>query len=217
VSDIFFSYAREDQAGAKQVVNALESKGWSIFWDPKIVPGQTWDQMLQKELDAARCVIVLWSRYSVRSEGVSNEAHEGKRRGILVPALIDNVPVESIPLWFRRIQAANLVGWSGNLPHAGFEDLTHAVEGILGKPASRHTEAPAVTAAASALAAAAAPPSALPKRSSLRRNEQIGDIDQADSGQAQPGAYVETGWRNLLVDRRGRSRSLGRRWSCRFR
>ena len=54
------------------------------------------------------------------------------RRGILVPALIDNISIETIPWWFRRIQAANLVGWSGALPHTGFADLAHAVEGILG-------------------------------------------------------------------------------------
>jgi formylglycine-generating enzyme required for sulfatase activity len=73
---------------------------------------------------------------------VSTEAHEGKRRGILVAALIDDVPTESIPLWFRRIQAANLVGWSGTVPHAGFEELVRAVKGILAPPG----EASAVTA-----------------------------------------------------------------------
>ena len=40
------------------------------------------------------------------------------------PALLDEVV---IPLEFRRIQAANLVGWSGALPHAGFDELASAV------------------------------------------------------------------------------------------
>jgi hypothetical protein len=42
----------------------------------------------------------------VESDWVRNEADEGKRRRILVPALLDNV---RIPLAFRGIQAANLI------------------------------------------------------------------------------------------------------------
>jgi formylglycine-generating enzyme required for sulfatase activity len=148
MSDIFLSYAREDRARAKPVVDALESKGWSVFWDPKIVPGQTWDEMLQTELDAAYCVIVLWSWDSVRSEGVSDEAHEGKRRGIIVPALIDDLTEENIPYRFRRIHAANLVGWKGALPHTGFEDLARAVEGLLATRADRPAKVSTVTAPA---------------------------------------------------------------------
>jgi adenylate cyclase len=65
VSDIFLSYAREDRERARRVVDALVSKGWSVFWDPRIVPGETWDDTIQAELAAARCVVVLWSQNSV--------------------------------------------------------------------------------------------------------------------------------------------------------
>jgi hypothetical protein len=66
------------------------------------------------------------SRVSVQSHWVRTEADEGQRRSVLIPALLDEV---TIPLAFRRIQAANLVGWTGALPHAGFEELARAVEG----------------------------------------------------------------------------------------
>jgi formylglycine-generating enzyme required for sulfatase activity len=157
VTDIFLSYAREDLRRVKPVVDALAAHGWSVWWDPQIQPGQTWDHVIQTALDAARCVVVLWSRESVQSEGVSTEAHEGKRRGILVPALIDDVPAESIPLWFRRIQAANLVGWSGSLPHGGFGDLVQAVEGILAVPAVRPAKVLAAAAPESVIQPAHAP------------------------------------------------------------
>ena len=42
--------------------------------------------------------------------------------------LLENAP---IPLEFRRIQAANLVGWSGTLPSAGFDELVAAVSDVL--------------------------------------------------------------------------------------
>jgi hypothetical protein len=82
-------------------------------------------------LDAVRCVVVLWSRDSVTSEWVRIEAYEGQRRGILIPALLDDV-TESIPLAFSLTQAASLVAWSGNAAgHSGFEELARAVERVI--------------------------------------------------------------------------------------
>jgi len=116
------------------LVDALEARGWSVWWDPTIKPGQTWDEVIQVALAEARCVVVLWSLDSVTSEWVRIEAHAGKRRGILVPALLDDV-TERIPLAFSLTHAANLVGWSGALQHPGFDELARAVEGILAMPA----------------------------------------------------------------------------------
>jgi formylglycine-generating enzyme len=122
--DIFLSYSRQDRERAERVVHALERAGWSVWWDPTIEPGETWDEVIEKALDEARCEVVLWSQESVRSRWVRTEAEEGQRRGILVPALLDDV---KIPLAFRSMQAASLVDWSGALPHAGFERLARGV------------------------------------------------------------------------------------------
>jgi formylglycine-generating enzyme required for sulfatase activity len=137
VSDIFISYANADRARVQPLVAALRQRGWSVWWDRTIPPGKTWDQVIEAALNDARCVIVLWSRDSVHSDWVRTEADEAKQRGILVPALLDQVP---IPLAFRRIQAANLVGWRGALPYAGFEELAGAVTGILGAAEQRRED-----------------------------------------------------------------------------
>ena len=110
MSDIFISYASQDRARIGALVTALETRGWSVFWDTTLLPGETWRRKITKELDDARCVIVLWSETSVQSHWVEQEADEGQRRRILVPALIDRA---TIPLGFRSLQAANLVGWNG--------------------------------------------------------------------------------------------------------
>ena len=111
MSDIFISYANQDRARIAPLVEALEARGWSVFWDTTLLPGETWRRKITTELDAARCVIVLWSESSVESHWVEQEAEEGLRRKILVPAMIDRV---TIPLGFRNLQAANLVGWNGS-------------------------------------------------------------------------------------------------------
>lgn len=128
MSDIFISYASPDRLRAKPLAEALRQLGWSVWWDRTILAGKTWDQAIETALAEARCVIVLWSRDSVQSDWVRTEAEEAKRRGILVPALLDDV---NIPLAFRRVQAANLVGWNGMLPSLQFDELAKAVAEVV--------------------------------------------------------------------------------------
>ena len=111
MTDIFLSYAHEDEARIKGIVAALEEQGWSVFWDRRIPAGETWRSYIGKALDEARCVIVAWSQYSVNSNWVTEEADDGKRRGVLVPVLLD--PVEQ-PRGFREVQAADLTNWQPN-------------------------------------------------------------------------------------------------------
>lgn len=131
MSDIFISYASQDQERAKALAEALEQYGWSVWWDRQIPPGKTFDQVIEEELNAARCVIVLWSKDSVASRWVKTEASAAAEREILVPALIEDV---KIPFEFQRIQAARLVDWQPGTPHQDFDLLVKAVERTLGQP-----------------------------------------------------------------------------------
>jgi hypothetical protein len=99
--------------------------------------GQSFDKVIEDEIGAARCVIVLWSRASVPSEWVRSEASEGKRRGILVPVFLDAVQA---PLAFRLLQGANLLGWEPGTPHAELDKLTDRISEILTHTGSREHE-----------------------------------------------------------------------------
>lgn len=131
MSEIFLSYKSEDREKAQIIAEALERNGYTVWWDRIIPPGKTFAQVIEEEIDAANCVIVLWSKKSVKSDWVKNEAHEGTRRRILIPVLIDNV---KIPFEFRHIHAANLIDWQGTLPNPEFDLLLKSVEDISGKP-----------------------------------------------------------------------------------
>ena len=134
MADIFVSYSNEDRERVIPVVKALEAQGWSVWWDRIIPPGKTFSRVIEEALAAAKCLIVLWTETSVKSDWVNNEAAEGARRRILIPALLDDV---GIPFEFKRIQAAALVGWSGESDHAGFQQLIKALTDLLGPPAAK--------------------------------------------------------------------------------
>jgi membrane-associated phospholipid phosphatase len=121
MSDIFISYFHHDRPHAELLARALEAEGLSVWWDRTIPAGRNFDQVIEEALNAAKVVIVLWSRGSVQSRWVLNEAEEAAARNILVPVFIEQKV--RIPLAFRRIQAANLVGWDGSQEAPAFHDL----------------------------------------------------------------------------------------------
>ena len=128
--DIFVSYAREDEERIRRLVSALEQRGWSVFWDHRIPAGQSWRSYIGRALDDARCAIVAWSRASVASEFVVEEAVRARRRGILVPVRLD--PVDP-PLGFGELNAADLCGWQPGTESAAFEQLAQDLAAVLAR------------------------------------------------------------------------------------
>src|SRR5574342_208411 len=98
MNEVFISYASEDRERARMLAGALGECGWDVWWDREIPLGKSFDEVIEKAIAQAKCVIVLWSAVSVTSDWVRNEASEGKRRGILVPVFIEQVDA---PLAFR--------------------------------------------------------------------------------------------------------------------
>ena len=129
MADIFLSYSREDEARAKNLVAEFEARGWSVFWDRRIPAGQTWRTHIGSALQNARCVVVTWSKQSVESQWVCEEADEGKSRGVLVPVLLD--PVQP-PRGFREIQAADLCNWQPGQASERLAELLEDLQRMLG-------------------------------------------------------------------------------------
>ena len=128
MDEVFVSYASKDRECARLLAQALGARGWSVWWDREIPLGKSFDEVIEQALAGAKCVIVLWSAVSVRSEWVRNEASEGKRRGILVPVFIEHVEA---PLAFRLLNGADLSEWSGDAGDGEFARLVERVGELL--------------------------------------------------------------------------------------
>ena len=82
MTDVFLSYKREDEARVAPIVEGLRAAGLSVWWDRDIPGGESWRQTIGEHLEAARCVIVVWSETSVGPAGafVHEEAGRAKAR-----------------------------------------------------------------------------------------------------------------------------------------
>ena len=131
MSDVFISYAKEDATKARLISEKLGAAGFSVWWDRRIVPGKTWDEVIGASLDSASCVVVLWSQISVQSRWVREEAERGAVRHTLVPILIEKVEP---PLGFARIEAADLSAWQGEATDPEFASVCDAIASLLKTP-----------------------------------------------------------------------------------
>jgi hypothetical protein len=136
MAHVFISYAREDLKRIELLVTALESRGWSVFWDRKIPAGETWRSYIGQALADAGCVIVAWSRHSITSKWVLREAADADQRDVLVPVLLESVEP---PFGFREIQAADLVEWNGDPDTPSLQALAADLTRVLGAPPARET------------------------------------------------------------------------------
>ncbi len=110
-TDIFLSYARPDQSIARKFADSLGKEGFTVWWDASLRSGETFDEVIEKELRDSKAVVVLWSPRSVASRWVRAEATLADRRNKLVPAMIEAC---DRPIIFELTHAADLCDWQGD-------------------------------------------------------------------------------------------------------
>lgn len=110
MADIFISYASEDRARVRPLAEALAERGFNIWWDRSLAAGQDYAAIIERELKAAKAVIVVWTQSSALSTFVRDEAGRARDEGRLVPVLLDRV---QLPLGFGAFQAEDFTSWNG--------------------------------------------------------------------------------------------------------
>jgi formylglycine-generating enzyme required for sulfatase activity len=135
LADIFLSYAREDLAKARKLAVALETQGWSVFWDrTALLAGQDLDEVIEQAIEQAGCMIVAWSAASKRSDLVRGEANIGRERKILVPILFETIEP---PIAFRALHTENFAAWNGDTQSGEFRKLQRAVTRLVSSGTGR--------------------------------------------------------------------------------
>jgi adenylate cyclase len=154
MADIFVSYARADRARVAPLVAAIEARGWSVWWDPDISPGQEFDLQIVAELKVASAVLVVWTPRSVQSRWVRGEARDGAERGILVPVRFD---AAELPIDVRTLHTTDLDNWNGDSGSPLFEEVLRALGRLVVRESGSEPRAAAMTATPPSRDPAAAP------------------------------------------------------------
>ena len=137
MSDIFISYKREEQAIAKKLANALEKQNWTVWWDPMLRAGERFDDVIETALEEAKCVIVIWSKLSVSSRYVKDEATYALNLNKLAPVAIE---VIKLPFRFAAIHTPQLLDWDGSEDAPDFRRLVGDISAIVGRPIAKSGE-----------------------------------------------------------------------------
>jgi tetratricopeptide (TPR) repeat protein len=125
---LFLSYSRKDSAKARRLAEWLEREGHDVWRDDDDIGGGTsFSAEIEKALKDCGAVLVLWSKDSVQSAWVRDEAGVGRDAGKLIPLTLDGIEP---PLGFRQFQAIDLSKWRGHGLPTGAERIRSAIERV---------------------------------------------------------------------------------------
>jgi TIR domain len=84
MADIFISYSRPNRALTERLAKALESMGFTVWWDAEIVGGEEFKHEILEALRQARAAIIVWTKASLESDWVKYEAGRADQLGMLI-------------------------------------------------------------------------------------------------------------------------------------
>ena len=148
LADVFISYARVDAKKVKRLARLLEEAGFSVWWDASIRSGSEFAREIESELEAAKTVLACWTRASVNSNWVRDEASAGVEGNKLLSLTFDGTLP---PIGFRQFHCTDLTHWHGKGDDPQIESLVKAVADHVGRDAADYTPMPAARAVRSPL------------------------------------------------------------------
>ncbi|HEY7958486.1 MAG TPA: TIR domain-containing protein [Sphingomicrobium sp.] len=130
---VFLSYARADEVFARRLALVLQNAGYTVWWDALIEGGAAFSRSIADALESADVVLVLWSKTSVDSDWVKDEAAQGRERHRLIPLSIDGTLP---PLGFRQYQVIEIAHWHGRRTSPQFAAIERAIASAIGQVAT---------------------------------------------------------------------------------
>lgn len=135
MADIFISYKREDRLLVRPLVRTLQERGFTVWWDSRIETGDNWITCIKRALDAAGCVVVLWTPQSVGPDGIylseviTAEAEHGRRKNILLPVRMQNGPRP----WLHELRnEEDLSNWNNSVDDPALDRLAGRIATFCG-------------------------------------------------------------------------------------
>ena len=132
MTDVFLSYARGNSSEAQRFAAQLRSCGFSLWFDEHLPAHRAFSEVIEEQLEAAKSVVVLWSREAVASQWVRSEANRGRERGRLVQIRLDDA---RLPMPFDQIQCADFSKWDGHEDAPAWRSVVASISDLTNREA----------------------------------------------------------------------------------
>lgn len=99
--DVFVSYADENFSVAKQVVDAIEARGFTCWIARRdILPGDAYEAAIVRAIHSSRVMVVVWSDAASRSRHVQREVRTASEADLtILPLRIEQAPASEVFLY----------------------------------------------------------------------------------------------------------------------
>jgi tetratricopeptide (TPR) repeat protein len=139
LTDVFISYSRSDSDRVAWLAEALRSSGYSAWSDLDLAGGVEYSREIESRIHAAKAVVVVWSKTSIESTWVADEAELGRDARKLVPLVIDDVQPK---IGFRQFQSIDFCNWTGDVREPCFATLQRALDRLIRPEPTATTSVP---------------------------------------------------------------------------
>jgi hypothetical protein len=128
MADVFISYARTDRRRVKLVAQGLAAEGFTVWWDPEILPGKKFDEVIRRELEQSIAVVTCWTRAAAQSKWVLAETSFADGQKKLATAQLQTCDP---PIPYNMLHFAELARWRGDADDPEWLSLLAAVKAIV--------------------------------------------------------------------------------------
>ncbi|MGD9982485.1 MAG: toll/interleukin-1 receptor domain-containing protein [Hyphomonadaceae bacterium] len=129
MADVFVSYAHANQNRVTPICTGLVQSGLSLWWDDNLKAGDDFSLVIERELNNAGCVVVVWSEAARNSLWVRAEATEALDANKLAQVRVDGVKP---PLPFTAVEMLDLRDWRGGRGEAPWPQLESKARTLAG-------------------------------------------------------------------------------------
>lgn len=128
---VFISFKTEEKHHALIFRKALEEVGYLVWLQVDLQCGHEWHGEIDKALNEAGAIVVLWSPASHNSQWVRHEASQAMAMDRYAPVRIEEVKIDNP---YSRRQAVDINDWNGEINHLGFQNLLTRLKELMPPP-----------------------------------------------------------------------------------
>jgi TIR domain len=118
MAEVFISYASAERALIESLAKDLREAGFSVWWDTDLLPNHTFRSEIDRQLDACKAAIIIWTPLSISRPWVLAEADHARgdaghnnplrRANKLVNTHSPDLHARDIPKPFNQVHSVSL-------------------------------------------------------------------------------------------------------------